>query len=159
MPTCSVLTCQTRAGGMHRFPEDAAVRRQWIEFCGRGPRWLPLSASKVCTLHFLPADLTASGRVKHERVPQLLGPKGSNWSLAGSYLAEPDRSFSQEPLCAFFWYIAMDISSVFRIRSGLMWVRIHGSAPLDYGSGSCSLFFSDFFRMPTNNNIYISLQW
>ncbi len=102
MPTCSVLTCQTRAGGMHRFPEDAAVRQQWIEFCGRGTRWLPLAASKVCTLHFLPADLTSSGRVKHKRVPQLLGPKGSSLSLAGSYLAEPNRSFSQVPLSAFF---------------------------------------------------------
>jgi hypothetical protein len=40
-----------------------------------------------------------------------------------------------------------------------MWVRIHGSAPLDYGSGSCSLFFNGFFKMPTNTNIRISLQW
>jgi hypothetical protein len=158
MPTCRVLTCQTRAGGMHRFPEDAAVLQQWIEFCVRGARWVPQAASKVCTLHFLPADLTASGRVKHKRVPQLLGPKGSNLSLAGSYLAESDRSFSQVPLSAFFWYIAMDISSVFRIRSILMWVRIHRSAPLDYGSGSCSLFFSGFFKMPTKNNIHINLQ-
>jgi hypothetical protein len=77
MPTCSVLTCPARAGGMHRFPEDAAMRQQWIEFCGRGTGWRPLAASKVCTLHFLPADLTVSalsGRVKPKRVPQLLGP-------------------------------------------------------------------------------------
>jgi hypothetical protein len=101
MPTCSVLTCQARAGGMHRFPEDAAVRQQWIEFCGRGSRWLPPGASKVCTLHFLPADLTVSGRVKHKRVPQLLGPKRSNLNLTGSYLAA-DMSFSQVPLSDFF---------------------------------------------------------
>jgi hypothetical protein len=120
MPTCSVLTCPARAGGMHRFPEDAVVRQQGIEFCGRGARWLPLAASKVCTLHFLPADLTVSGRVKPKRVPQLLGPKRSNLSLTGSYLAVSDRSFSQVPLSAFFWYFAMTMSSVFRIRSVLI---------------------------------------
>jgi hypothetical protein len=103
MPTCSVLTCPARAGGMHKFPEDKAVRQLWIEFCGRGARWLPLAASKVCTLHFLPADLTASGRVKHKRVPQLLGPKRSSLSLTGSYLAVSDRSFSQ-PLVPFLVY-------------------------------------------------------
>jgi hypothetical protein len=156
MPTCSVLTCQTRAGGMHRFPEDEAVRQQWIEFCGRGARWLPLAASKVCTLHFLPADLTASGRVKHKRVPQLLGPKGSNLCLAGSYLAKPDRSSSQVPLSAFFWYTAMTISSVFRIRGVLMRIRVHRSAPLDYESGYCS-FFQWFFQDANKNNIHISL--
>jgi hypothetical protein len=102
MPTCSVLTCPARAGGMHRFPEDTAMRQRWIEFCGLGgARWVPLAASKVCSHHFLSADMTVSGRVKPKRVPQLLGSKRSSLSLTGSYLAVSDRSFSQ-PLSAFF---------------------------------------------------------
>ncbi len=123
MPTCSVLTCQTRAGGMHRFPEDAAVRQQWIKFCGRGTGWLPMAASKVYTLHFLPADLTVSGRVKHKRVPQLLGPKRSNLSLTGSYLAKSNRSFSQVPLSAFFGTLQWLFLQVFRIRIVVIWIR------------------------------------
>jgi hypothetical protein len=103
MPTCSVLTCPARADEMHKFPEDEAVRQLWIEFLGRGARWLPLAASKVWALHFLPAELTVSGRVKPKRVPQLLGPKRSSLSLTGSYLAVSDRSFSQ-PLMPFLLY-------------------------------------------------------
>jgi hypothetical protein len=77
MHTCSVLTCQTRKGGMHTFPTDSEVRKQWIQFCGRGPRWCPLFSSKVCHLHFTPDDFTISSRVKAGSVPQLLSAKSS----------------------------------------------------------------------------------
>jgi len=49
---------------MYTFPTDSEVRKQWIQFCGRGPRWCPLFSSKVCHLHFTPDDFTISGRVK-----------------------------------------------------------------------------------------------
>jgi hypothetical protein len=48
------------------------MRKQWIEFCGRGQRWIPGASSNLCSLHFSP-----SGRVKARAVPQLLSPKSS----------------------------------------------------------------------------------
>jgi hypothetical protein len=99
MATCSVVTCRTRNVGinrvrMHKFPKNLEVRQQWIDFCSRGPSWIPSPWSKVCTLHFHPTDVQVSGYVKARAVPQLLSPK-SSLKRCGHDLAETNKKFCQ----------------------------------------------------------------
>jgi len=103
MPTCCVLTCQTRNGGMHKFPEDPELRKQWIEFCGRGQRWVPGASSKLCSLHFSPSDLS-SGRVKARAVPQLLSPK-SSLKRCGEDLTEANKRLCQVLVFLYYFYV------------------------------------------------------
>ncbi len=109
MPTCSVLTCQARNGGMHKFPEDSEVRKQWIEFCGRDLRWVPGPSSRMCSLHFSPADLTISGRVKSKAVPQLLSSLSAKSSRkrAGMDPAESNKRFCQVQFVPFAKILAV----------------------------------------------------
>lgn len=72
MPSCSVAACRSRTNKMHQFPKDLHLREQWRAFCGREYGWYPRPSSRMCTVHFSPSDLTSSGRVKDEAVPQLI---------------------------------------------------------------------------------------
>ena len=87
MPTCCVVTCQTRNGGMHKFPEDPELRKQWIEFCGRGQRWVPGASSK------------RSGRVKARTVPK------SSLKRCGEDLTEANKRLCQVLVFLYYFYV------------------------------------------------------
>jgi hypothetical protein len=88
---------------MHKFPEDPELRKQWIEFCGRGQRWVPGASSKLCSLHFSPSDLS-SGRVKARAVPQLLSPK-SSLKRCGEDLTEANKRLCQVLVFLYYFYV------------------------------------------------------
>jgi hypothetical protein len=94
MPSCSVISCRSRTNKMHKFPEDLHLRLQWIAFCGREFGWVPRPKSKICSVHFLPSDITWTGRVKEKAVPQIIAYPSppARWS-------EWDVHKSQDRLC------------------------------------------------------------
>ncbi len=72
MPGCSVIKCRSQGKGLHTFPADPALRRQWILFCRRSPDWTPGRSARLCNDHFRPTDLKSwSGRVKDTAVPTI----------------------------------------------------------------------------------------
>jgi hypothetical protein len=72
MPGCSVIKCRSQGKGLHTFPADPALRRQWILFCKRSPDWTPGPSARLCNDHFRPSDLKSwSGRVKDTAVPSI----------------------------------------------------------------------------------------
>jgi hypothetical protein len=72
MPGCSVIKCRSQGKGLHTFPADPTLRRQWILFCRRSPEWTPGRSARLCNDHFRPSDLKSwSGRVKDTAVPSI----------------------------------------------------------------------------------------
>jgi hypothetical protein len=72
MPGCSVVKCRSQGKGLHTFPSDPDLRRQWILFCRRSPDWTPGRSARLCNDHFRPSDLKSwSGRVKDTAVPSI----------------------------------------------------------------------------------------
>ncbi len=72
MPGCSVIKCRSQGKGLHTFPADPDLRRQWILFCRRSPEWTPGPSARLCNDHFRPSDLKSwSGRVKDTAVPTI----------------------------------------------------------------------------------------
>ena len=61
MDGCEVKGClqfNTKAVTALSFPEDPALRSQWIQFCGRQKSWTPEKFAKICSVHFKDRDFT-----------------------------------------------------------------------------------------------------
>ncbi|XP_076299003.1 THAP domain-containing protein 5-like isoform X2 [Lasioglossum baleicum] len=48
---CGNLSKNKNKASLHRFPQNAALREQWIKFIGR-ENWMPKNSSYLCSDHF-----------------------------------------------------------------------------------------------------------
>ncbi|XP_028171261.1 THAP domain-containing protein 1-like isoform X2 [Ostrinia furnacalis] len=61
MPNCCVVTCNNRSetknyknDGVtyHVFPKKSTFKEKWMDATGRGPNWIPVQRSVICSDHF-----------------------------------------------------------------------------------------------------------